>query len=296
MALESVETCPICSSNQFQEFLTCKDYTTSGETFDLQQCTQCNLVITNPKPDENSIGSYYKSDSYISHSGSKKGIVNSLYLLARKFTLRSKTNLVQHHKSSGSILDYGCGTGEFLFTCKEAGLHISGVEPDADARKKAQELNGKTIVTNLAELKERKFDIITAWHVLEHVADLREKISELKLLLNKNGIILIAVPNHKSFDAITYREHWAAYDVPRHLWHFSKENMESLLREVDLQLIDIKPMKLDSFYVSLLSESYKNPNVNGLIKYFRGFITGLRSNQIAKKTMNYSSLIYIARL
>ena len=296
MALENVQSCPICGGVQFKSFLTCQDYTTTNEVFSLSTCIRCQFVFTNPRPDQNSIGNYYKSDSYVSHTGSGKGLINSIYLFVRNYTLTWKVGILQGYKQNGSLLDYGCGTGDFLNKCQDNGFEITGIEPDADARRKAELTSGQTVGENIAAVNGKKFDLITLWHVLEHVADLKEKISQLKELLNENGIIFIAVPNHESYDATFYKEHWAAYDVPRHLWHFSKENMKSLLSEMNFSLLEIKPMKLDSFYVSLLSENYRNKEKNSISKFISGVLTGLKSNRLAKKEKNYSSLIYIARL
>ena len=295
MALEQVTQCPICSSNSFNKFIVCEDYTASKEKFNLSSCSTCNFLITTPRPDAKNIGTYYKSQSYISHTGSGKGLINSIYLLVRRYTLNWKVNKIKEYQSTGKLLDYGCGTGEFLHKAHEHEFDITGVEPSDDARKKAESIIGKKIENHLDNLKGEKFNVITLWHVLEHVPDLKEKLSQLKELLEVNGTIFIAVPNHNSYDALHYKEYWAGYDVPRHLWHFSKENMKALLEEINLKVIEIKPMKLDSYYVSLLSEGYKYKAKNPLLKLMSGILNGMKSNIVAKKSMNYSSLIYIAK-
>jgi len=295
MALENVLSCPICGGSQFKDFLLCQDFTTSQEKFNLLSCIQCDLVITSPRPDSNSLGRYYKSDSYISHTGVKKGMLNSVYLTVREYTLQWKVRILKDFQTTGSVLDYGCGTGEFLNQMRKSGFDVTGVEPSPDARKKTELLIGKSVHEDITQIGHRKFDLITLWHVLEHVSDLQEKLLHLKSLLTDTGTIFIAVPNHQSFDAMLYKEHWAGYDVPRHLWHFSKENMKRLLSNSDLTLKEIKPMKLDSFYVSLLSENYKYKKKNSVAKAISGLANGLKSNRVAKKNMNYSSLIYIAR-
>jgi SAM-dependent methyltransferase len=295
MALENVSNCPICGGAQFKDFLVCQDYTASQEKFNLSSCTRCNFVFTNPRPDADSIGRYYKSDSYISHTGTRKGFLNFLYLQVRQYTLRWKIRLLQKYKQTGSLLDYGCGTGEFLSTCRKNGFQITGVEPSDEARRKAESLLGLSIHTDITQISNKKFDIITLWHVLEHVTDLRENLIVFKSLLNQQGILVIAVPNRESYDAALYREHWAGYDVPRHLSHFSRENMAMLLHDMDFSLLAIKPMKLDSFYVSLLSENYLNAQTPALTRFIHGIFNGWKSNRHAEKKQNYSSLIYIAR-
>ncbi len=295
MALESVNTCPICNGTSFEPFEQCTDFTTSQEEFSIVKCKSCQLLITSPRPDANSIGKYYQSDSYISHTNSSKKLIDKLYKIVRSFTLRWKLNLVGTHKPTGKILDYGCGTGEFLATCKKANWDCCGVEPSSTARGQATQLTNLPITQSLQEIGQQKFDVITLWHVLEHVENLTEKLSELKSFLKEDGIIFIAVPNHESLDAKIYKSHWAGYDVPRHLWHFSQENIKKLLESHQLKLMKNIPMIQDSFYVSLLSEKYLHPKSNILLNLGRGFITGLRSNLAARRNQSYSSVVYIAR-
>lgn len=291
MTLETISQCPICLSNSFIPFINTKDHTVSQQDFNLQKCSGCGFVITNPRPDINSIGDFYKSDKYISHTGGSKSIIDKIYLQARKLTLHRKLKLITNYKNSGHLLDFGCGTGEFLNHMQKNGWEITGVEPSDNARKKATEITKSFINSSLTEINQ-KFDIITLWHVLEHVHDLNEKIKSLKNLLKEDGIIFIAVPNHESADAQHYKNNWAGYDVPRHIWHFSKSNMHQLLQNHGLTLAKIEPMKLDAFYVSLLSESYKTKK-NLLIRIINAVINGIKSNASASKTGMYSSLIYI---
>lgn len=295
MAYESIIACPICKGIDFNPFNQCIDFTTTKEKFTIIQCKTCQLLITSPRPDSNSIGSYYESDKYISHTNNSKNLFDKAYRLIRTFTLRWKLNIIQSQKLNGKILDYGCGTGEFLNHCKQFNWECYGVEPAEPARRKASQLTTLYISDSLIKLNNKKFDVITLWHVLEHVENLNEKLSELKSHLAENGTIFIAVPNHESLDAKIYKTHWAAYDVPRHLWHFSQNNMKVLLATHGLKLVDIIPMKQDSFYVSLLSEKYKNPTANILVNMLRALINGLRSNLAAGRNQNYSSLVYIAK-
>jgi 2-polyprenyl-3-methyl-5-hydroxy-6-metoxy-1,4-benzoquinol methylase len=295
MALESVSICPICSSSSFTKFLSAKDHTTAGEQFEIIKCSECNLALTNPRPDINYIGKYYQSEKYISHTGGSKSLFDKVYVFARTITLGWKLKLINKYKPTGSILDYGCGTGEFLHHLKIHGWAISGVEPSEGARSKATDLLEKPIHSSIEKLEASQFDVITLWHVLEHIHDLNEKLLAIKSLLKQDGIIFIAVPNHEAPDAQKYGAYWAGYDVPRHLWHFSKDSMKKLLDKTGLELIDIQPMKLDAYYVSLLSEGYKNPNQNKLVSALKAVASGLVSNFTANKTQNHSSLIYIAK-
>lgn len=294
MILETISVCPICSGQSFKPALVTRDYTVSHKDFSLQQCETCKFLLTNPRPDQTSISQFYKSDKYISHTGGSRSLIDQVYIQARKFTLRSKFNLIKKYRKPGTLLDYGCGTGEFLQHMQNHQWVVAGVEPSENARLKAQQLTKQEIYNELGAIT-KKFDVITLWHVLEHVHNLNEKIIELKSHLNQDGIIFIAVPNYESADSRKYGAYWAGYDVPRHLWHFSKTSMTNLLSKHGLQLIQIAPMKLDSYYVSLLSEGYKNPKRMGLLKMLRAVTTGIESNISAVKSGQYSSLIYIVK-
>ena len=221
-------------------------------------------------------------------------MIDQAYRVARTFTLKWKYNIIRNHCSHkpGTILDFGCGTGAFLKHCQNKGLKVDGVEPFYAAREAAQKIVNQPIAADIAEV-HTTFDAITLWHVLEHVYDLDGTVEALKSRLNADGTMFVAVPNLESFDAEVYGDHWAAFDVPRHLWHFSKQTMERLLRNHKLKLRTVLPMPLDTFYVSLLSEKYKNSDkaVSNMVKAFR---QGLKSNRMAKTTGQYSSLIYIA--
>lgn len=293
MLLENLNSCPICSASVFAPFLSVTDYTVSNNLFTIVHCTQCGLGITNPRPNVRSLGEYYKSETYISHTTRKNSLFDWIYTLARRFTLTRKLKQIEQHVKKGSILDYGCGTGDFLNHAKTKHWRATGVEPSEIARVKAQSFN-LPVAPSLSELTG-PFDVITLWHVLEHVHDLQNILAELRSKLKPGGYFFIAVPNPESFDAYHYEAKWAAYDVPRHLWHFSQKNMEQLLNKSGLEIVEKLPMKLDAYYVSMLSEKYQSPDQNGLINFVKGAWLGLRSNLKASKTGNYSSLIYIAR-
>lgn len=293
-----INACPLCGNNQLKPFLTCTDYTVSRETFELKECSACRFVMTTPRPDDNVIGSYYQSDDYISHANKASSLVDHIYLIARTFTLNWKLKLLNKHTlhsdTQKKLLDYGCGTGEFLKNCQDNHWNISGVEPSANARAQAVTLTKASIAESINDLKEQEFDAITLWHVLEHIPDLNAILQQLKSRLKKGGTIFIAVPNHKSWDGKHYQQHWAGYDVPRHLWHFSSENMKQLLQNNSLHLQQILPMKLDAFYISLLSEKYRNSRA-GLATMISATLSGIKSNLLGKKTGEFSSLIYIIK-
>jgi 2-polyprenyl-3-methyl-5-hydroxy-6-metoxy-1,4-benzoquinol methylase len=294
MILETISVCPICSGESFNSVLVTRDYTVSQKEFTLQECESCKFLLTNPRPDQASIGQFYQSEKYISHTGGSRSLIDQVYLQARKITLRSKFKLITRYKKPGTLLDYGCGTGEFLQHMQNHHWVVDGVEPSENARHKAHQLT-KLEINNELGLISKKFDVITLWHVLEHVHNLNEKVLELKSHLDQDGIIFIAVPNYESADSKKYGPYWAGYDVPRHLWHFTATSMTSLLSKHGLQVISIEPMKLDSYYVSLLSEGYQHPKRLGLIKIMSALISGIQSNRSATKSRQYSSLIYIVK-
>lgn len=289
-------SCPICNAQSFKPFLNVKDYTVSQETFQLLQCDKCGFILTHPIPKD--LGRYYQSPQYISHSNRSSGITDVLYKFARTITLRWKTNLIDYYNtlSSKELLDYGCGTGAFLAHAKKTGWNINGVEPADQPRAAATHATQTAIANSIQQLPAVNFSVITLWHVLEHIEDLHPILDALKNKLHDNGTIFIAVPNHNAYDAQKYQEHWAAYDTPRHLWHFTQQSMRTLLNQHHLKLTAIVPMKLDALYVSILSEKYKSQSDNpGLMPLIRGLITGIKSNMSALRNQEYSSLIYIAR-
>ena len=286
--------CPVCKSIDIFPKLDVKDYTVSKETFSIWHCTNCTLRFTQNMADQTMIGKYYQSEDYISHSDTKEGLVNSLYHSIRKFTLYLKKSLVQNQTKmkSGKILDIGCGTGAFLNTMKESGWVITGLEPDETASKKAKSLyNIQTqSPTTLFELSEKQFDAITMWHVLEHVHQLEQYMLQLRKILKDDGTLFIAVPNYTSFDASYYKEFWAAYDVPRHLYHFSPKSMDVLVEKFGMKVKTVRRMWFDSFYVSMLSENYKG-NKLGLVRaVIIGKLSNLKSFLNRKKC---SSVIYV---
>lgn len=283
---EKLEQCPVCRHTHFTNHLICNDHSVTSESFALVKCTKCNLVFTNPRPEKKNLGKYYKSDTYISHTDKANSLINILYKIVRKITLRQKLKLVSKYKSTGILLDYGCGTGDFLKKTIENGWQGFGYEPDDQARSIAEQKNINAIVQSTNDIE--KLDVITAWHVLEHVSDLADTIKELRKKLVDGGYLVMALPNHQSFDANHYEDLWAAYDVPRHLYHFDIGSLKQFVKQFKFKLIDIHPMKFDAYYVSLLSEKYKtNGSIINAIKI------GYLSNKAAKKTNQYSSLIYV---
>lgn len=286
--------CPGCGSSSIKPVFSVKDYTVSGKAFPIWQCNDCTLRFTQDAPGIDVVGEYYKSEDYISHTNTSKGLINRLYQVVRKTTLRQKRKLVSKitGKQQGMLLDVGSGTGAFVREMKDYGWQVTGLEPDAEARRIAQEHFNCELKNSdqLFHLSADCFDAITLWHVLEHVHDLHGYLRQLKVLLKREGRLIIAVPNYTCLDASVYEQNWAAYDVPRHLYHFSPLSMQMLMAKMEMKIVDYRPMWFDSFYVSLLSSKYKTGKTN----WPGALLTGLRSNLKAMtNTKKCSSVIYI---
>ena len=272
-------------------FIKVKDNSVSKESFELLIDDELQLLKTHPQPSLETLPKYYESEDYISHTDGKRSLFEKLYQIIKSYSLNKKVSLINSfHSQKGSLLDIGAGTGDFLATANKAGWQITGIEPNEKA-KTISISKGVSFIENLDDSPSHSFDVITMWHVLEHVPDLNKQIVDLKRLLKPNGTIIIAVPNYKSFDAKYYGAFWAAYDVPRHLWHFSKIAIEKLFAKENMKLIKILPMIFDSFYVSLLSEKYKNGKMN----FIKAFYIGFKSNIKAKRNFEYSSHIYVIK-
>lgn len=326
-----------------ETYLKTKDFSVSKENFELLLDDRIDLLITNPRPKKENLGKYYETENYISHTDRKKSITEIVYSLVKKYTLNKKLEILNSFGvQEKNVLDIGCGTGDFLNVCQQAGWKVTGIEPSEKAREKGLDKlkKGTYIYSDIhaffeedfageekdidykqsykqtklyhhsehetknveqevlkfnddytPEKKPYQFDVITMWHVLEHVHDLDIYIYRLKQLLKPDGVLVIAVPNYKSYDAEFYKEHWAAFDVPRHLWHFSQTSIHRLFATELMKVVKTIPMKFDAFYVSLLSEEYKT----GKKKFINAIRSGIKSNIKAKRTGEYSSLIYVLK-
>jgi len=287
-----LSSCPICNGRDFSKIFNCKDHSTSKENFTIVCCNNCDFTFTNPRPKEDDLGKYYISEKYISHTNTSKGLFEILYQIVRKYAIWKKLKLLESIAKSKNHLDIGCGTGEFLNACKGAGFRTKGIEPSKLAREQGVNNYNLDVIgnTDLSQFDDDSLHTISMWHVLEHVPNLNETIEHFSRILEERGSVIIAVPNLKSWDAQYYKQFWAAWDVPIHLWHFSKDSIEALFGKYHFKLSQTKPMLFDSFYVSILSEEYKSGNKN-LVK---GFIIGLISNIIGLITKTgCSSTIYV---
>ncbi|MCK0191678.1 class I SAM-dependent methyltransferase [Arenibacter sp. F20364] len=270
-------------------YLETKDFTLTGESFKLLHDPVLDMLVTTPQPEY--LARYYESENYISHTDAKSSLLDKIYQTVKVYNLKRKLALINAYSDTGKkLLDVGAGTGDFLSVAEKQGWEVFGVEPNELAKRKASE-KGIELYSDLNLLPQQKYDVITLWHVLEHVPDLDRQISKLVGLLSEKGTLVVAVPNFKSYDAYHYKKFWAAFDVPRHLWHFSRNSIQNIFAEHGMKLVKTKPMIFDAFYVSLLSEKYKR----GKQKFAKAFWIGLKSNLRALRSKEYSSLIYVLK-
>ena len=282
MEHEQITNCPICGSTSLDPYLRVKDHFLTSDTFAISQCNSCGFKITNPRPGPKHISPYYESPEYISHNTGKNNLINLVYKTVRSINFKSKFKCL-HKASAVRLLDYGAGEGAFVKYCLRRGIIAQGVEPSLAARNRAKEIN----IELLDEIPNASFNNITLWHVLEHVHDLKNTLSNLIDHLDTGGRLIIALPNNESYDQKIYGEYWAAYDVPRHLWHFNESNIIQLIESFGLEHVKTQGMYFDAFYISMMSAKYARRSTLGAI------LNGLKSNLKAKQSGGYSSQIYI---
>jgi len=290
--LQDITKCPVCAHDKFSLYINTKDYFFTQEDFTLSKCNNCSLVFTNPIP--KNLGKYYETPDYLSHNTDNSGLLGGLYSTLRNINIKRKYNLIQQYCKEGSILDIGCGTGELLSFFKNKNWETTGIEPNISAREFAKKNHDLDVLDEykLDGLPPKSFNVISMWHVLEHVPDLHKRISQISNLLKKGGTIFIALPNLLSPDSQKYKEYWSALDVPRHLYHFTQETFEQLITKHNMKLVHAEPMKFDSYYVSMLSEKY----LKNKLYFPAAIMNGFLSNKKAKTNNNYSSMIFVVKI
>lgn len=296
MTVISYDNCPLCKSDAIRKRFACVDKFATGEQFDIYECSCCGLVFTQDIPDEKEIDKYYESPAYISHSNTNKGLINSIYQLVRRVMLRNKARLVERLTllKNGKILDYGAGTGHFARVMAAKGWDVTAIEKNSNARELALKEFGFEMhgVETLATIADKELDVVTMWHVMEHVQDVDKMWNELYRILDDTGIAVIAVPNCCSYDAHKYGEHWAAYDVPRHLWHFTPSSIMRWGEKHGFLLEKQYTMPFDGFYISLLSEQNKGSRLHTVKGFWNGFKGWLAQ---CRRRSASSSIIYVFR-
>ena len=291
-----LKACPLCGYSHLTHAMTCTDFYATGEEFDIMQCPDCGFKFTQSVPDEANISRYYDSPDYISHSDTQKGLMNAVYHKVRRYMLGRKARIVERESglTTGRLLDIGTGTGYFSALMQQLGWNVSAIEKNAAARKFALERFNLEVMSesSLPELPVGSFDVITLWHVMEHLEHLQDTWEKLYQLLDSRGVLIVAVPNSDSYDARKYKEHWAAYDVPRHLWHFTADSIHLLASQHNFELCNSYPMPFDAFYISMLSEKYRKSS----LPMVKGLLTGVAAGWSSlKEKENSSSMIYIFR-
>lgn len=283
--------CPWCQSEKAHTHLSLKDYFLTQELFDIMVCEDCGLLYTTPKPSDEKLGDYYKSEAYYSHQENKKGFIPRVYEAVKSVNLKHKIAIATQGKEPGRLLDIGCGVGDFLHFAEQNGWQCTGAEPSEDASSIAKKRIKAEIMLpkDLEKLPDESFDVITMWHVLEHVSDLQWQVNQLNRLLKKGGRLVIALPNFRSYDAQYYKDKWAAYDVPRHLNHFSQDSIAKIFNINGLVKIPTQKLVWDAFYISFMSEKYRQKS----LPLLRGIYRGMISNMKARKNGEWSSLVYV---
>ena len=283
--------CPWCQSEKAHTHLSLKDYFLTQEPFEIMVCEDCGLLYTTPKPSDEKLGDYYKSDEYYSHQENKKGFIPRVYETVKSVNLKHKIAIATQGKEPGRLLDIGCGVGDFLHFAEQNGWQCTGAEPSEDAASIAKKRIKAEIMLpkDLEKLPDESFDVITMWHVLEHVSDLQWQVNQLNRLLKKGGRLVVALPNFNSYDAQFYQDKWAAYDVPRHLNHFCQDSITKIFNINGLIQNQTRKLVWDSFYISFLSEKYRQKSLPLLRGCFRGFISNIK----ARKSGEWSSLVYV---
>jgi ubiquinone/menaquinone biosynthesis C-methylase UbiE len=294
--METLNTCLVCGSNNFSTLFECKDFVATGESFQLQRCSSCSFLFTNPRPSTEEIGKYYQSDRYVSHAGSKKdfSFMYKVYDVVRDFSIEKKLQLIKKYHKGGNLMDLGCGLGYFLHGAKkDATFNAVGVDISQDAIDYVKNKFGYDVHNEVAlnSLKEGDYDAITQWHVLEHVHQLNERMTQLGRLLKPDGTLFIAVPNSNSWDAKHYQSFWDGYDVPRHLYHFNQKSFGLLMQKHGFEVIETRPMIFDAPYISMRSEVHKGNSIS----FIRGAISGAISTVSALSNKDYSSVLFVVK-
>jgi len=267
--------CYICKTSNYKPYVTIKDILNIN-SFTIAQC-DCGFCFVNPRPSEKELKKYYHTDDYLPHSKGK-GVLFLLYRIVQKISFYNKFLLLRNLKEKITHLDYGGGDGRFS----------NYVNSKENATSSFYDPYYKNSLN--ADFKKKEYNIITLWHVLEHAYDLDILFENIEKSLENRGKLVVAVPNFDSLERNIYKENWAAYDLPRHLYHFNNISLEKLLRSKGYKIIDKKRMLFDTFYISILS-SMKISNISVIKSLFVALFISIKV--IIKGPEFSSSLLYV---
>lgn len=270
-----------------------RDHGISQEDFRIVECSDCKFRFTQNPPDESVIGPYYETSKYISHSADSTTLINRVYYAVRDNMLAQKYKLIRQYTDGKNFIDIGCGLGYFLNYIKQKNNTVFGIEKSESTAAIVRDKFNITVESPeffLENKIEKKYDVVSMWHVLEHLYNPKNYISSIQKIIHDQSIIIIALPNHQSWDGRHYKEYWAGYDVPRHLWHFDASSINTLMSDLGFRCINMHRLPYDAFYVSLLSERYRGNFLSTIRAMFAGVISSIKSWMDVKQT---SSIIYI---
>ena len=289
----SINRCPVCGHSSFKHFLNVPDWLVSKEVFELQQCEQCQFVFTANAPLEKDAGPYYNSEEYVEHSDTSSGLIYSVYHVARRAMLHYKYIKIKRLHAGKKLLDVGSGSGYFLNFMKKKGYNVTGVEISKKAValcKKNFGIKAHSPSEFLEEKLDTDYDIISLWHVFEHVYSYDAYFELFSKSLNNNGYLILALPNCDSQDARMNKSYWGAYDTPRHIWHFTSKTIELFAMGRGFKMIKKHRMPLDPFFNVMVSDSYKDKFTFLPLTLLKGLYSYIISLLNIEKS---SSIIYI---
>ena len=296
MNYQDFTPCPLCGASGQMPYADCIDFTVSKESFILLRCPQCGVVFTSNPPKESETIRYDTLDLKLKLGDSPRGLTDKLYYYVRHRMLRKKASIVesQSYRTGGTLLNYGAKTGYFSHYMERRGWKVTSIEKYHEERQFSLETFHHRMydVSEMDRLTPETFDVITLWHVFEHCYNPNGLLNRFYRLLRPGGILLIACPNICSTDAMHYGANWAAYNVPRHLWHFNPTSLSNLLNKHGFTLMHRQKLSYDCFYISVLSEKNKNSKM----PFLRGMWFGMRCWFISLARLDKSSsLVYVFR-
>lgn len=245
VAVETIP-CNLCGSTEAEVAITAQDFLLERPDAQVQfvKCDRCGLFYQNPRPTPEEMMSHYPSnyEPFDLHPDDERS--SRLERIAVNYGLSKRRGLILRYRKSGRILDVGCATGLFLHVMNmDANWDAHGVEPNNYAATIAQERYGLNVhhgTLEQAQYPARSFDVVTLWDVLEHVHDPAATLDEIHRILKSDGLLILRVPNGISRDAGLFKETWAGWDPPRHLYVFTPDTLTKLLAKQGYAILDLR--------------------------------------------------------